>query len=53
MTYLAEALDINRQLHHLLLNDNLQVTSDAVEEFIRVLQQDGESMRIQRSAASI
>ena len=42
MTYLAEALDINRQLHHLLLNDNLQVTSDAVEEFIRVLQQDGE-----------
>ena len=40
--YLAEALDINRQLHHLLLHDNLQLTGDGVEEFLRVLRQDDE-----------
>ena len=28
--------------HHLLLLDNLRVTGDGVEEFLRVLQQDGE-----------
>ena len=37
-TYLAEALEVNQRLHHLILLNNMDITADGIDEFIQVLQ---------------